>query len=218
MSNSSFKVVSVIPARGGSKSIPRKNLIDLCGKPLIQYSIDASLCSDVDQTWVSSDDAEILSVAKRLGARTIKRPDEFATDEASSESALLHFAQNVDFDYLVFIQATSPLINYKDINKGLELLQTYDSIVSVIENNHFSWTNGMPDYDLRNRPRRQDRGTQYLETGAFYITSRASLLTSRVRASGEIGFVKTSRLSSLEIDEKQDLDEVRLLVSSGIRA
>ena len=102
-----MKVVSIIPARKGSKGIKNKNLIDLCGKPLINYSLEASLKSLVEETWVSSDSEEILEISKNLGAKTIKRPKELCNDDSSSESALIHFAKNVDFDILVFIQCQS---------------------------------------------------------------------------------------------------------------
>ncbi len=97
------KIVSIIPARGGSKRIPKKNLIKINGKPLIYYMIKASLESKVDETWVSSEDDEILRVAKKYGAKIIKRPEELATDTSSSESVLLHFADNCSFDILVFL-------------------------------------------------------------------------------------------------------------------
>ena len=88
-----MKVVSLIPARKGSKGIQNKNLVDLCGKPLIYYSIKASIQSLVDETWVSSDSDKILDVSKKLGAKTLKRPSLLARDESSSEDALLHFAK-----------------------------------------------------------------------------------------------------------------------------
>ena len=87
-----LKVVTLIPARGGSKGIPRKNIIDICGKPLIAYAIEASLKSDSSETWVSTDDDEIAKISREYGAKVIKRPSEIATDNATSESALLHFA------------------------------------------------------------------------------------------------------------------------------
>ena len=112
-----MKVVSLIPARKGSKGIPNKNLIDLCGKPLIHYALKASSLSLVDETWVSSDSDKILNISENLGAKTLKRPLELSDDNATSESVLLHFAKNVNFDILVFIQCTSPLIEFNDINK-----------------------------------------------------------------------------------------------------
>ena len=137
-----MKIVSIILARSGSKQIPNKNLVKVNNKPLIFYSINASLKSKVNETWVSSDSEKILRIAKRFGAKTLLRPQKYATDNASSESALLHFAKNVFFDIVVFIQPTSPLIIPSDINKGISLInKKYDSIISVSELNQFVWKN-----------------------------------------------------------------------------
>jgi len=134
-----MKIVSIIPARKGSKGIPNKNIIDLCGKPLIYYAIKASTQSIAEETWVSSDSEEILNISKNFGAKTIKRPSEFSDDNATSESALLHFAENVDFDILVFIQCTSPLIEFNDINRGVEKMKKFESVLSVTETKQIIW-------------------------------------------------------------------------------
>ena len=125
-------VYTVIPARGGSKGIPKKNTYPLNGMPLISYTVKASLgCEYVDKTWVSSDDDDILSISKLYGAETVKRPKDLATDTSSSEEALLHFAHCYDFDILVFMQATAPLSISSDITNSIEMLDKYDSIVTV---------------------------------------------------------------------------------------
>jgi N-acylneuraminate cytidylyltransferase len=208
-----MKIVSVIPARGGSKEIPRKNLVKINGHPLISYTIKASLKSNVNETWVSSDDNEILDVASSYGAHVLKRPAEYATDTAASEEALLHFADNVDFDILVFMQATSPLTSAEDINKGIELMSVYDSVISVSELTQFVWSGSTPSYDLDNRKRRQDNQKTYLETGAFFITSRNALLKSKNRISGNIGFTKVPKLHSFDIDTYDDLEVIKRLMS-----
>ena len=95
-----MKIVSVILARGGSKGIPQKNIVTLNGKPLIQYSIDASNNSNVEETWVSTDCSKIKKISLSLGANVLDRPTHLATDISSSDSALLHFAENVDFEIL----------------------------------------------------------------------------------------------------------------------
>ena len=173
------KIISIIPARKGSKGIPNKNLISLCGKPLIHYAIQASQQSIVEETWVSSDSDEILSISKKLGAKTIIRPKELSGDNASSESALIHFAENVEFDILVFIQGTSPLIKHQDINRGIEKMKNFDSIVSVTETHQMFWNAKGPLYDINNRERRQNSIKRYLETGSFFITSKKSYEISK---------------------------------------
>ena len=117
-----MKIVSVILARGGSKGIHNKNIIDLKGKPLIQYSIEESLSSNADETWVSTNCLRIKDISQKCGANVLDRPEEIATDTSSSEEALLHFSNNIDFDILVFLQPTSPLILATDINAGINLL------------------------------------------------------------------------------------------------
>ena len=201
-----MKIVSIILARSGSKQIPNKNLVKVNNKPLIFYSINASLKSKVNETWVSSDSEKILRIAKRFGAKTLLRPQKYATDNASSESALLHFAKNVFFDIVVFIQPTSPLIIPSDINKGISLInKKYDSIISVSELNQFVWKNKKPNYDINNRKRRQNEPQTYIETGSFFITKRKNLLINKNRISGRIGFVEVPRIRSFDIDTYDDL-------------
>jgi len=209
-----MKIVSLIPARKGSKGIPNKNLVSICGKPLISYAIQASKQSAVDETWVSSDSEEILEVSKNLGAKIIKRPLEFSSDNATSESALIHFAENVNFDILVFIQCTAPLITSKDINQGLKNIKEFDSIVSVSETHQMFWDANGPLYDINNRARRQDSTKKYLETGSFFITSKKNLLKHKNRLSGNIGFVEIPKYRSFDIDCYDDIKIVEAIINS----
>lgn len=211
-----MKCVTLIPARGGSKGIPGKNLYKICGKPLLTYTIEASLGSIVQETWVSSDSTEILNFASSKGAHCIKRPPKFATDDASSEDALLHFAEHVDFDILVFLQATSPLIQSSDIDAGINLMNSYDSIVGVTENTQFSWVSGQPQYDLSFRKRRQDLGQTFLENGSIYITTKDQLLRSKTRVSGDIGFLEMPKIRSFEIDCFEDIEIVELVMNQKL--
>ena len=106
-----MKIVSLITARGGSKEIPLKNIVEINNKPLIWYSINASLNSNVHETWLSTDSEKIENIAINCGAKVIIRPDEISTGDSQSEEALLHFAENIDFDILVFIQHYLESIN-----------------------------------------------------------------------------------------------------------
>ena len=153
-----LKICSIILARGGSKEIPRKNIIDLNGKPLIWYSIQASKRSIVDETWLSTDDFEIKSIAQKYGANVIDRPKSISGDQSKSEDALIHFAENVDFDVLVFIQPTSPLINSSDINGGLAMLKDFDSIFSGYDQHWIpTWDENISpiSWNISDRPMRQ---------------------------------------------------------------
>ena len=161
-----MKIVSVILARGGSKGVPRKNIIDINGKPLIWYSINASLNSNVDETWVSTEDEEIKNVSIDCGANVIDRPQDLATDISQSEGALLHFADNVDFDVLVFIQPCAPLIKSEFINTGVDMVvnDEYDSSVAVVRESWMpKWDLDMNtiNWDIKNRPMRQETEQQY---------------------------------------------------------
>ena len=209
-----MKIVSLIPARKGSKGIKNKNLIDLCGKPLIQYSIEASINSLVEETWVSSDSDEILEISKNLGAKTIKRPKELSEDNSTSESALLHFAKNTDFDILVFIQCTAPFVKSNDINQGIEKMRSFDSVVSVTETTQLFWDSNGPLYDINNRLRRQNSIKRYLETGSFFITTKKKLMEFNNRLSGNIGFVEIPKFRSFDIDDYNDLRLVKAIINS----
>ena len=209
-----MKIVSLIPARKGSKGIKNKNLIDLCGKPLIQYSIEASINSLVEETWVSSDSDEILEISKNLGAKTIKRPKELSEDNSTSESALLHFSKNTDFDILVFIQCTAPFVKSNDINQGIEKMRSFDSVVSVTETTQLFWDSNGPLYDINNRLRRQNSVKRYLETGSFFITTKKKLMEFNNRLSGNIGFVEIPKFRSFDIDDYNDLRLVKAIINS----
>ncbi|REK60383.1 MAG: acylneuraminate cytidylyltransferase family protein [Bacteroidetes bacterium] len=209
-----MKFVSIILARGGSVGIPKKNLIDLNGKPLIHYTANASLASQVSETWVSSNCIEILEEAIKLGCSTISRPDHISKSDSKSEDALLHFAQHVDFDGLVFIQPTSPLLKSEDINSALEMMNDYDSVFSAYKEHwipEWNLNNTPKDWDFHNRPMRQDVPETYVENGAFYITTKKQLLASKLRYSGNIGIFNMPKIRSFQIDTKEDLEIVSKL-------
>jgi N-acylneuraminate cytidylyltransferase len=207
------KVLTLIPARGGSKEIPKKNIIDIEGKPLLSYAINASIKSDVDETWVSTEDDEIANIAYLYGSQVIKRPVELSTDDASSESALLHFVNNTDdFDILVFLQATCPFIKSEDINNAIKLMNKYDSVISVSKFDQFLWNGKIPMYNIHNRKRRQNREQTYIETGSMFVTTVENLLKSKNRISKNIGFVEVPKWRSMDIDTQDDLELARSIM------
>ncbi len=209
-----MKIVSVILARGGSKGIPFKNIVELRGEPLISYSIRTSVGSNVDETWVSTDSSEIATISLGYGAKIQMRPDDISTDTSQSEEALLHFAENNTFDIIVFIQPTSPLIKVEDINKGLEMMNKYDSVFSVTKEHWIPrWTLDVKplDWKPKHRPMRQDKSETFIENGAFYITTRKQLLDSKLRYSGKIGVVEMPLSRSFQIDTMEDLELIRSL-------
>lgn len=207
-----MSIIAVVPARGGSKGIPGKNIKPLCGRPMLYWVCRAAdACPHIDAVYVSTDDDTIADTVRRLGlpkVHSIARAPETATDQASTESVLLDFAQRVDFDHLVLIQATSPLLTSEDLNNGCEkiLSGTCDSVLSVVRQTRFRWTMKEDDlatpenYDPQFRPRRQNFAGFFVENGAFYITSRAGLLTSQCRLNGRIGLVEMPEDSYFELD------------------
>lgn len=210
-----MKVISLITARGGSKGIPNKNILEVNGKPLLWYSINASKNSNVNETWVSTDSKEISNIAIECGARVIPRPVHLADDVIMPDASLIHFAENVDFDILVFIQPTSPLLESSFIDKGLEKMKEYDSVFSAyrehwlprwfIDERPMNWNPVI-------RPRRQDMEDTFVENGAFYITTRANLLTSKLRYSGKIGIVEMPMSKSYQLDTYDDLEIIKKLL------
>ncbi len=211
----SKKIVSVITARGGSKGIPDKNIIDISGKPLIFWTIQASRNSRVEETWVSTDSSRIATLASGYGAKILNRPEELANDIIMPDASLVHFAENVDFDILVFIQPTSPLLDSKYINKGLRMMTEYDSVFSAYKEHWLPrWSkNAEPiNWHPGFRPRRQDMDEQYVENGAFYITTKKGLLESKLRYNGNIGIVEMPLNKSYQLDNNDDLQIIKKLL------
>lgn len=207
-----MKTVAFIPARGGSKSIKNKNIMPIGGKPLLYWSVLACVASaKVEKVFVSTDSGEIKSTVESFGfdkVEVITRSADTATDTASSESALIEFCQNYEFEKVIFLQATSPLTKPADIDGAVEKLEKEgsDSVVSVVKNYQFLWdVNGNPiNYNPLNRPRRQDWDGYYIENGAFYISSRKNILSSKCRISGKISFWEMSPKTVFEVDEPDD--------------
>lgn len=210
-----MNIKTLILARGGSKGIPGKNIIDINGKSLIQYTIDAAKASKANDVWVSTNCDKIASVAMQLGSNVVKRPENISGDKSKSEEALLHFASLQDFDILVFIQPTSPLILPDDINRGLDMINEYDSIFSAYEE-HWNprWDlNTSPDnWDTTSRPMRQDVEAKWVENGAIYITKRECLIKSGLRYSGKMGIVNMPIYRSFQLDTLEDLELMRRLL------
>jgi CMP-N,N'-diacetyllegionaminic acid synthase len=213
--------VAIIPARGGSKGIPRKNLVDVCGKPLIAWSIlQAKNARHIDSVWVTSDDDEILAVAESFGARPIRRPAKISDDQATSESAWLHAldaieAQGVSIGLVVAMQATSPIRDSADLDGGLQMLleEGFDSLLSVAEvEDFFTWRIAEDggaesiNYDYRNRKRRQQIEKRYLENGSFYVFRPEQLRRDNNRLSGRIGLFVMGRQKMFQIDNHEDIE------------
>jgi CMP-N-acetylneuraminic acid synthetase len=214
-----MEILSIIPARGGSKGIPQKNLKLLNGKPLLDYTVNASLKSKfITRTIVSSDHHKILKRAKKLGAEIIKRPKKLATDSSQIEPVIDHclnylkLKENYHPDLIILLQNTSPLRTKKHIDESLRLFLSskFDSMLSCFVSHYFLWTlknnKLLPvNHNPKNRPNRQQMNDQFIENGAIYITKYEAFKKSHCRISGKIGFFEMPKELSIDIDKKSDL-------------
>ena len=217
--------VAVIPARGGSKGVPQKNLRRVGGVPLVARAIAAARASSlIDRVVVSTDDAEIAAVSREWGAHVLERPAELSGDTASSESALVHAlnaleADGIEIGVLAFLQATSPFIDPDDLDAAVALVSagSFDSVFSAIETYGFLWgvdasgaATGL-NHDAAFRPRRQDREPHFLETGAFYVMDAAGFRAAGHRFFGRIGTVQVAESTAIEIDSLEQLELARAI-------
>ena len=211
------KIIAIIPARGGSKGIPKKNIINFLDKPLVAHSIDYARQSQyADKIYVSTDDDEIANISRKNGADIIKRPLFISGDKEPTESALIHVLENIDDkpDIIILLQPTSPLRPKNSLDKAIKhfIDGNYDSLLSISPTHRFSWTidgeKANPKYDFNNRPRRQDikkEDINYVENGSLYISTYNNLIKNKNRLGGNIGYVIFDEEYSHEIDTYTDL-------------
>jgi len=214
------EVIAVIPARGGSKGIPGKNLRQVGGIPLVARAVKAALRAEpVRRVIVSTDDEAIGKVALEAGGEVIWRPAELSGDQAASELALLHVLEHLEAaegyrpDILLFVQCTSPFIAPEDLEGVARLVgeEGYDSAFTGWRTHGFLWrrtTEGTMEgvnHDKTARPMRQSRPPEYLETGAAYAMRVEGFLRARHRFFGRTGVYEVPRVRALEIDEPEDL-------------
>ena len=210
-----MRTIAFIPVRGGSKSIPLKNIKPFCGKPLVCWNIEAlEDCPEVDEIVVAtdSDNIEETVVAQHYKkTRIYRRSAENACDTASTESVMLeyiNYAQLPNDDIFMLVQATSPLTESIHFSEALQLYAKgeYDSILTCVRNFRFFWNSDgtSMNYDYRNRPRRQNFSGMLMENGAFYINTVGNILESGNRLSGKIGIYEMPEYTATEIDEPDD--------------
>ena len=221
--------LAIIPARGGSKRLPRKNVLSLNGKPLISWSIEAGLKSKyIDKVIVTSDDDEILDIAKEFGSDIIKRPNELASDIATTFMAISHTIENVEkYDYVVLLQPTSPLRTVENIDESIEKLEekNANAIVSVCEMDHSPlWSNTLDDSlsmqgflkdEVLNK-RSQDLEIFYRLNGAIYICNTEKLLEEKSFFLKEnIYAYVMDRKRSIDIDKEIDFKIASILMDEN---
>ncbi len=224
-------VYGIIPARGGSKGIPGKNLRTVAGVPLIGRAVRAaSESACIDRVFVTTDDDAIAEVAARAGAEIIERPAELATDTATSESALMHALDVIaergypDPSVVVMMQCTSPLTTAEEIDGTIALVRNgADCAFTGARSHVFLWRLG-PDgavalnHDASHRPRRQDQDAQFTDTGAVYAMRAEGLHTAKHRFFGRIAIYEVPLEHALEIDTVTELSFAQVLLDARAAA
>lgn len=222
-----MNVIAFIPVRGGSKSIPLKNIKPLCGKPLVCWNIEAlEECDLVDQVVVATDSDEIWNtVVSKKYKKTVlyRRSAENASDTASTESVMLEYINYEEIDsntVFILVQATSPLTQTEHFQEALQIYSKgeFDSMLTCVRNYRFFWNEDgtSMNYDYMNRPRRQDFKGMLMENGAFYINKVGNIIESGNRLSGKIGIYEMPDYTAIEIDEPDDWSIIENLMRKHI--
>jgi len=221
------KYLAIIPARGGSKRLPNKNILFLNGKPLIEWTIQAAKKSKyIDNIIVTSDSDKILEIAKHNDVLALKRPQELATDYATTVDVIKHVLTEFnEYEYIVLLQPTSPLRNEKHIDEAIEMLETKkaDAVVSVCEMEHSPlWSNILhSDLSMKNflreeikNKRSQDLEKYYRLNGAIYICKKDKFLQENTLFLKDNIFAYImDRKSSVDIDDEVDFKLAEVLIS-----
>lgn len=227
------KIMVVIPARGGSKEIPRKNIRLLANKPLIAYSIETALRSHyVDQVVVTTDDDEIKFISEHFKADTIKRSGELAEDDISLDPVIYNAVQTCEkdndeqYDFIITIQPTSPLLKTETLNKAIEklYLDSNDTLISVVDDRRLNWRFSETEdsyYPLyEKRVNRQYLPKTFKETGGIFATKR-EFLNESSRIGEKINLIEISKHESIDIDNYEDwwvaerlLNKKRILIKT----
>ena len=218
--------LAIIPARGGSKGLKRKNVLPLADKPLISWTIEASLNSKyITDTYVSSEDSEILDIAKQYKAKIVKRPYFLALDDSSSESVVFHTISSIksNHDYIVLLQPTSPLRDNYDIDSAIETLleKNADALISVYEvdnkllksfvEDENSFLKGVSNNKYPFMPRQKLPKT-YMSNGAIYIIKRELFIKNNSFFANKTIKFLMNKTKSIDIDTLEDFKIVESLL------
>ena len=221
-----MNIISIIPARGGSKGIPMKNIVKLNNKPMLYYSINSSLNSKyISRTIVSTDDEKIAEIAIKFGSEVIKRPKKLSDDKFPMEPVVKHVLkilkknENYFPDIILILPNTSPLRTSFHVDNAIKkfLNGNYDSLTSGFKGIRFMWKlKGKFIFPLnndpKNRPNRQDIKDEFIENGAIHITKYDSFIKSKCKLSGKIGIYEMPEEISFEIDTRHDLKIAELIL------
>ena len=214
------KFLIVVPARGGSKGVPRKNLRTVGGLPLIEWSIRSGQESHHSKTVVvSTDDDEIAQIATLAGALVVSRPAHLATDTSQTELTMAHALDVISdadsYSHIVLLQPTTPIRRVGLVNQAIETMlgDGSDSLVGVVANSPFIWkgstSDASPQYNVAQRPMRQSfvaSDLSYRETGNIYITTVDAFRKSGCRVSGKTSLFVLNEDEGLDIDTEFDIE------------
>lgn len=206
--------IAIIPVRGGSRGIPRKNARILYGKPLLAYTIETALNAEtINKVYVSTDDAELAEIARRYGAHVLERPVALAADQIGLDSVMVDAVRQLEnngevIDYLISIQATSPLLRSETINRAVRkcVEEKLDTVLSVVNDTHLNWQlnaegNLIPMH--KERVNRQYLSQVFRETGGV-VVARRSTLNNGSRFGQRVGFIELEKAEALDIDDRFD--------------
>jgi N-acylneuraminate cytidylyltransferase len=218
-----MKKIGIIPLRKGSKGIPGKNKKKLLGRRLYQWCLGEAIFSNLDEVYVFTDDEDIINQVKAEyhwteKVKVMERSKENANDTASTEAAMLEFADKVnwEFNQLCLLQATSPLTSRNDINEVLAKIadESFDSALTIVNTKRFIWgpNSESLNYDYKNRPRRQDFHGLHIENGAVYGINKSQFVKSKNRLGGKIAMVEMPEETLTEIDEPSDFLILEILL------
>ncbi len=222
-----MKKVAIIPLRAGSKGIPHKNRKKILGRPLFAWSLGEAIKSKLDEVYVFTDDKYIIDYVNKeyhwtSKVKVMERSAASATDTASTEDAMVEFSSNIneEYDIMVLLQATSPLVSAEDIDKTIaEVEAGKDAALTVVHTKRFIWSKQGEslNYEYLHRPRRQDfNGGLMIENGAVYATTKAQFLNTKNRLGGDIAVVEMPEDTLYEIDEAEDWMVVEKLLANRV--
>lgn len=218
-----MKYITIIPARGGSKRFPGKNIHEFCGKPLIAHSIQCSLaCKAISHTYISTDDEKIKAISLQNDAEVIDRPVELGGDFVTSADVMKNaveqlMIQGVDFDYVLLLQPTNPLRPHNLLDEAIKIIEDtkVDSLMSVsrselklgkITDNHF-----LP-WNYHYGQRSQDLEPLYYENGLLYISSKELLLQGKIVSENMYPMVVDHIFGKVDIDTREDMEYAEFIV------
>lgn len=224
-----MSIVAIIPARGGSKGIPTKNIHPLNNKPLIHYCLTSLKDANLDKIYVSTDCEKIKNVVLTYdNVNTIDRPAHLSTDQSPTIDTIKHCIDTLSLkeeDVLVLVQPTSPLVESKDITDGINLFTSsneYDIIISVVYNHDVLWEENQnilipKGHDPFHRKRRQDMKKTFSENGAFYIFKVSNITKNNcLYGYGKVGYVEMPKSRSFQIDDYEDLFIVESVLKNKV--